>query len=245
MQGSTDEWWWIKSDGGDIVAGLTESMRGEWGGDVDLGDGELARKYGEYSKLLLCRQLTNPIERCHTLVQLANIKKLLEYDLEFLPTCRVFVFAHKLLIFLFQVSRNLMMNFMRNSPQERKQLTRIYFLLAGQLLNWVGWIVMVVICTWSCCPFMFMTYSKMIPLMARRLSTLQGKCLSFFQGISRHKRVAVSHILVTMLNATRSHMLCQSVVFPTKVSLESKARSHINSVISHMKKRNMIVAGEV
>lgn len=36
-----DESWWIKSDGCDVVAGLTESMRGEWSGDVDLGDGSL------------------------------------------------------------------------------------------------------------------------------------------------------------------------------------------------------------
>ena len=66
-------------------------MRGEWGGDVDLGDGELVKRYDEYSKLIstingLCRQLTNPIERCKTLVELATIKKTLEGDLEFILT---------------------------------------------------------------------------------------------------------------------------------------------------------------
>ena len=30
--------WWIKSESVDVVAGLTESMRSEWGGDIDLGD---------------------------------------------------------------------------------------------------------------------------------------------------------------------------------------------------------------
>ena len=66
-----NEWWWIKSDGCDVVAGLTESVKGIWEGDVD---GELANRYSEYSKLIssikgLCRQLTNPIERCRTLVE--------------------------------------------------------------------------------------------------------------------------------------------------------------------------------
>lgn len=78
-------------------------MKGVWGGDVDLGDGELAKRYNEYSKLILsikglCRQLTNPVERCRTLMELANIKKTLEDDLEFIPTGIVFPFAHYFLI---------------------------------------------------------------------------------------------------------------------------------------------------
>lgn len=40
-----DACWWIKSDGCDVVAGLTESMKSEWGGDTDLGDGELQQQY--------------------------------------------------------------------------------------------------------------------------------------------------------------------------------------------------------
>ena len=33
-----------------MVVGLTESMRGEWGGDVDL---ELTKRFSEYSGLIL------------------------------------------------------------------------------------------------------------------------------------------------------------------------------------------------
>ena len=74
-----------------MVAGLTESMRGEWGGDVDLGDGELAKRFSEYSELILtvkgmCGQLTDSVERSHTLLKLGIIKKALEDDLEFVPT---------------------------------------------------------------------------------------------------------------------------------------------------------------
>ena len=82
---------------------------------------------------------------------------------------------------------------------------------------------------------------------ARRLSTLQSKCLSFFQCISRHKRVAASHVLVTMISSSQRNKKPYAVpisCIPYKGLSESKARSHINSVISHMKNRNMKVAGE-
>lgn len=43
-----DGYWWAKSDGCDVVPGLTESMRLDWGGDVDLGDGELQKQHEDY-----------------------------------------------------------------------------------------------------------------------------------------------------------------------------------------------------
>ncbi len=44
--------WWLKADGTDIQQGLRESMRNEWSGDVDLGDGKLQDKYSKYVKYL-------------------------------------------------------------------------------------------------------------------------------------------------------------------------------------------------
>lgn len=47
--------WWLKADGTDIQEGLRESMRNEWSGDVDLGDGKLQGKYSkcvEYLKFV-------------------------------------------------------------------------------------------------------------------------------------------------------------------------------------------------
>jgi len=38
---SADAHWWIKADGCDITPGLTESVKGKWGGDVDLCDGHI------------------------------------------------------------------------------------------------------------------------------------------------------------------------------------------------------------
>ena len=44
--------WWLKADGTDIQQGLRESMRNEWSGDVDLGDGKLKDKYSKYVEYL-------------------------------------------------------------------------------------------------------------------------------------------------------------------------------------------------
>lgn len=44
--------WWIKGDGTDIQAGLQESMRNEWSGDVYLEDGNLKEKHDGYVKYL-------------------------------------------------------------------------------------------------------------------------------------------------------------------------------------------------
>ena len=43
-----DARWWLKADGTDIQEGLGESMRNEWSGDVDLGDGKLQGKHSKY-----------------------------------------------------------------------------------------------------------------------------------------------------------------------------------------------------
>ncbi len=74
-----------------MVSGLMESVRGEWGGDVDLGDGQLQKQFEEYSDRIstvkgICRQLGNPVERSRTILDIAVIKKHLEDDLEFIPT---------------------------------------------------------------------------------------------------------------------------------------------------------------
>ena len=78
MKRLPNEDWWIKSDGCDIVAGLTESMRLEWGGDVDLGDRKLQQHYKTYlSRLTLAkgivRDLNDSNQRNSTISDLINI----------------------------------------------------------------------------------------------------------------------------------------------------------------------------
>ena len=40
--------WWIKADGVDVISSLEESVKLEWNGDVDLGDGAWQKLYEEY-----------------------------------------------------------------------------------------------------------------------------------------------------------------------------------------------------
>ena len=42
--------WYIKADATDMKAGLRESMRGEWSGDCDLGDGKLQQMKEDYDQ---------------------------------------------------------------------------------------------------------------------------------------------------------------------------------------------------
>ena len=45
-------WWWIKTDGCDLVSGLCESTKLEWSGDVDFNDGQLQKMHENYRQYL-------------------------------------------------------------------------------------------------------------------------------------------------------------------------------------------------
>ena len=45
-------WWWIKTDGCDLIEGLGESTRLDWSGDIDMNDGELQKLYKAYRERL-------------------------------------------------------------------------------------------------------------------------------------------------------------------------------------------------
>lgn len=76
----------MKADGCDLVAGLAESMKGVWTGDVDLNDGDLDNQYKEYtSRLLSIRNLQYSAERRSILAHDLREQFLkLQKDLEFL-----------------------------------------------------------------------------------------------------------------------------------------------------------------
>lgn len=51
--------WWIKGDGCDLVSSFEKSLRQEWNGDVDLGNGELQQLYRTYQdRLKMIENLT-------------------------------------------------------------------------------------------------------------------------------------------------------------------------------------------
>jgi hypothetical protein len=47
-----NSWWWIKSDGCDIVSGLGESVHGEWSDEVNVDQKALDAAYQKYKEML-------------------------------------------------------------------------------------------------------------------------------------------------------------------------------------------------
>ena len=85
-----NEDWWIKSDGCDVVPGLTESMRLDWGDDIDLGDGK-QKQHEKYLCHVQCvkgivHDLGNLHQRTLVISDLRNIHESLKDDLTFIPT---------------------------------------------------------------------------------------------------------------------------------------------------------------
>ena len=76
--------WWIKSDGCDVVSGLTESVNHQWSGDVDLRDGRVQKQHADYLKRI---ELVNGLnhQKQQRIDTLQTIKQSLQKDLEDLP----------------------------------------------------------------------------------------------------------------------------------------------------------------
>ena len=76
--------WWIKSDGCDVVSGLTESVRYELSGDVDLGDGSVQKQHADFLKRI---ELANSLSHLkqQRIDTLRTIKQSVQNDLQYLP----------------------------------------------------------------------------------------------------------------------------------------------------------------
>ena len=84
-QAHPDSWWWLKTDGCDIVKGLKESTKLQWSGDVDLNDGSLQEQYETYRKRLeFVKKLGLNIEHCEVTGQLKRILDDISDDLKFI-----------------------------------------------------------------------------------------------------------------------------------------------------------------
>ena len=81
--------WWVKADGVDVVAGLSESVRNEWSGDVDLNDGKVKQMHDAYiSRLKMVDRIGLGGRREHTKLQedLAHLESDLKDDIAFLSS---------------------------------------------------------------------------------------------------------------------------------------------------------------
>ena len=131
--------WWIKSDGCDIVAGLTESTRSEWTGDVDMGDGKLQKQYHDYVKRIelvkgINRQFSDT-QRQLTIEDLSDIQQSLQSDLTFIPTGMCFVDCNITSIMIYLVPqplKKLTRNILKSYLQAKLHVIRTCILFVGQ-----------------------------------------------------------------------------------------------------------------
>ena len=90
-------WWWIKTDGCDLVSGLCESTKLEWSGDIDLNDGQLQKMHENYRQYLTCLTFVSGIgleDRWNpTLIMedLSTCNKQLAEDVLFIVTSKLHV----------------------------------------------------------------------------------------------------------------------------------------------------------
>ena len=100
-------WWWVKGDGCDITAGLGESTRHVWSGDVDLADGKLQALYDEYlkrRKFIEGLGLDGRQGQWDISTDLLTLESELTTDMDFIAsgthtcTCTVYIHKHTVLI---------------------------------------------------------------------------------------------------------------------------------------------------
>ena len=249
-----DEEWWIKSDGCDVVQGLTESMKLEWGGDVDLGDDTLQRQYEDYlSQLTLVKGITRnatvPHECSLIISALQTIKTNLDEHLLFAPQ-GIFNIQHSIFcVFLALKKANdklceKLSSGKRSTDKEMAALSWTVDELSK--LNSMGrdlYIEVNNVLRLLEDPAMNLVQQNV----SRRIISLKNDLLQFIRGITRYKRSPATHILVTMISQSQRNKKPYALpvsCIPYAGLTEAKARKHINLVVLEMTKRNMKVAGE-
>ncbi len=83
---------------------------------------------------------------------------------------------------------------------------------------------------------------------ARRLTQIQDNLLPFIRGVTRHQRHAATHVLVTMISPSQRNKKPYALpvsCIPYGSLSESKARTHLKSITTEMRKRKMKVAGKL
>ena len=87
-----DAEWWVKADGVDVVPGITESVRKEWSGDVDLNDGSIEQTHeADMKRVKSTQNIGLGHRKRHSLVQqdLVQLELDLTDDVTFLSSGNV------------------------------------------------------------------------------------------------------------------------------------------------------------
>ena len=89
-----NSWWWIKADGCDLMKGLTESVSGEWSGDVNILPDALEKLFKEYKERLRFLNGLGLEDRANSVVfqsDIITVKEQIVSDIKFITTGRFFL----------------------------------------------------------------------------------------------------------------------------------------------------------
>lgn len=89
-----NSWWWIKADGCDLMKGLTESVSGEWSGDVNILPDILEKLFKEYKERLRFLNGLGLEDRANSVVfqsDIITVKEQIVSDIKFITTGRFFL----------------------------------------------------------------------------------------------------------------------------------------------------------
>jgi hypothetical protein len=84
-----NSWWWIKADGCDLMKGLTESVSGEWSGDINLHPDALEKLFKEYKERLRFLNGLGLQDRASSVVSqsdITTVKEQIVSDIKFITT---------------------------------------------------------------------------------------------------------------------------------------------------------------
>lgn len=252
-----DAMWWLKADGVDVVSGISESVRLEWSGDVDLNDGEVEKVRVAYlNRLKFIENIGMNRSNDQLQHDLTVLEKELKEDLTFLsagelPCKRVCAVHVSILSFCGLALED----------ANGKYCAKV---AAGntthQVLFALGWTIdemsrlnedgrkLLVQCK------VIMEQHATLSLtgdivginIPRQLADLRSRCTQFVKGVTRSKRTAATHLMVFMISHERRDRKPYALpvqCIPYVGMSDAKMRCLANKIIEEMVKRKMKIAG--
>ena len=248
-----NSWWWVKADGCDLISGLAESTRGVWSGDVDLNDGALNKQYQEYNnRLLTIKNLKS--SNANLLSQLDDQVQQLKMNIEFLHESKEILatqFMCKILFYIIGLQQ-----VQATYEEKLKASTRVAektkFRLAWKiqelqdLHDFIRKLVVEISTLLD--KLQSQDYNPVQDNFARKLSSVQMQLINAVKQLSKHQRIAATHVLVFMVSPesrSRQPYALPVQCLPICGIKDKTIRDMANKIIGAMVDRDMKVAGKV
>jgi hypothetical protein len=228
-----DAVWWLKADGVDVVAGLGESVRLEWSGDVDLNDGTLQANHEAYLQRLKFIETIGLKGEKTFLQDITQLESGVKEDLQFLLSA-------------LEDANNSYSSKLASGKTPQKVLFALGWSIdelsrsteAGRRLLVECGTVRGVLEKAEC--------DRVEYNIPRKLTDLRARATQFVKGVTRLRRVAATHLLVFMISHESRNQKPYALPIqcvPYKGLSVRAIRALANKIIEEMVKRKMKVAG--